>query len=115
MTLPDLKPGEDWWIALVDVQPLSHENNVIPRDMAGAVGWTAVIARDQTQAVERIKKAVEIDRVRVVSIEKHQMVFDIDEIRMVDNHLASNVAELNDGCVTVWGTLHSYHVVEGEA
>ena len=111
---PRRRDEDFWWIARADFVK-AGDQDVIPDDCEGAVGWLAVLAPDVEDVRRRIVDALAFEGLRVVSIDDCQMVSDWAEIDAVDDHLASNVLQLEPKKSVVWGTYHTYYVGEGEA
>jgi hypothetical protein len=99
---------------MVTFERRDEHQSVLPEDAQGAVGWMMALAPDGETARHLLVRDVEHCRLRVLEIDKEQEVFGEDEIRKLDEHLATNFREMEPGKRTVWGTIHCYKG-EGEA
>jgi len=97
-----------WWIALTAFEREGGLQDVIPEDCQGAVGWFAILADDEAEVSQNLRRDLADVNLRVVEIENVQPVEDAGEVAEADEHLAENMSALDLGKVTVWGTLHLY-------
>ena len=102
------------WIALVTFERVDEEQEILPEWAHGACGWMAALAAGEEEASKLLIRDVEHHGLRVLEIAKLREVFDEHEVQSVDEHLATNLQEIETGKQTVWGTLHCYKG-EGEA
>lgn len=103
-----------WWLALVTFERREDEQEILPQWAHGACGWMVSLAPDEETARSLLIRDVEHRGLRVLEIEDEREVFDEDEIKEIDDQLASNFRAIESGKQTVWGTIHCYKG-EGEA
>lgn len=105
---------ECWWIALVTFERLTEAQTVLQEADQGACGWMVALAPDEDAAAALLARDLEHCGLRLLEIADLQEVFGDDEIAEVDEHLAANFRDIEEGKQTVWGTIHCYRG-EGEA
>ena len=110
MTLPSGR----WWIGLITFERDKPNQEVLPDWAWGACGWMFTSGDDEDQACGYLQRDVEFHGLRLLEIDGLREVFGPDDIDEVDDHLAANVRNFEEGCRTSWGTLHCYKG-EGEA
>lgn len=103
-----------WWAALVTFERSGEKQDSLPDWAQGASGWMIALAPDQDTARDLLVQDVKHVGLRVLEITDVQEVFDEDEIKEIDEHLAENFRDIEERKATVWGTLHCYKG-EGEA
>ena len=111
--LPKPAPGEHWWIALVTFEHAGDVLNVLSPNAHGAVGWFGGLARNEDELVDRLRASLLEIGLKLVGIEKEQIVRSIADIRDFDDDLAGNVEVFERGKYVVWGSLHAY-LADGE-
>ena len=103
-----------WWVALVTFERRDEQQDILPDWAQGACGWMVALAPDEDTARDLLVLNVEHVGLRVLEITDEQEVFGEDEIEEIDEHLAENFRDIEEGRATVWGTIHCYKG-EGEA
>jgi hypothetical protein len=102
------------WLALVTFERRDDEQEILPEWAHGAGGWMIAVAPDEETARRLLIRDVEYCGLRVLEIDDVQEVFSFTEVEEVDDHLATNLRDIEPGKQTVWGTIHGYKG-EGEA
>ncbi|MGF1649278.1 MAG: hypothetical protein ACFCUN_02380 [Hyphomicrobiaceae bacterium] len=112
--LPAIPDDQFWWLALVQLEK-APKQTLLADEEEGAYVWVAAVAKDRDDVDRLIRRAAKSEGLRVVSIDDHSVVEDLEEIEDVDENLASDVAEstLEDQPL-LWGTWHVYYG-DGEA
>ncbi|MEO1719092.1 MAG: hypothetical protein AAFR23_02565, partial [Pseudomonadota bacterium] len=72
------------------------------------------IAEEPSDVNSLIEKAAKSEGLRVVGIEDHTVVEDLEEIEEADENLAGDVLDRDEGQRLAWGTWHVYYG-DGEA
>ncbi|MGA0601881.1 hypothetical protein ACO2Q3_14330 [Caulobacter sp. KR2-114] len=106
--------ADPWWIAMVTIERLNRDQEILPDWALGACGWVAALAPDEDAARKRIEADMSAVGLRLMDVEDLQPVVDADEVSGVDEHLAANMRTLKAGRRTAWGELFCY-AAEGEA
>ncbi|MBS0297200.1 MAG: hypothetical protein JSR45_12885 [Proteobacteria bacterium] len=102
------------WVALVTFERTDHPQTTLPDEYLGACGWMGCIADDAEDVPDVISRGLAADGLRLVQIQQIEEVGATEEVGEYDTHLAENMAAIEPGKRTVWGTLHVY-VADGEA
>lgn len=97
-----------WWIALTTFERGEHKQQILPDWAQGACGWMVALAPDEEVARRILVRDIEHHGLRVVGVDKVQEVFSDEDIEEVDDHLAENFINFEEGKSTTWGTLHCY-------
>lgn len=66
------------------------------------------VAPDEDTACTQLVMDLALLGVRVLQISDPQEVFEIDEFKNLDDHLAENFQVIESGKRTVWGSIHCY-------
>ena len=103
-----------WWAALVTFERGEASQDILPEEAQGACGWMGAVAPDEDPACTQLVMGLELLGVRVLQISDLQDVFEIDEFKNLDDHLADNFQVVELGKMTVWGSIHCY-LGDGEA
>jgi nucleotide-binding universal stress UspA family protein len=111
--LPDIPDHQYWWLALVQLEKAKSQT-LFNDEEEGAYVWVAAVASEQAEVDKLIQKAAKAEGLRVVSIEDHTVVEDLEEIEEADEHLAGDVLDRETGQRLSWGTWHVYYG-DGEA
>ncbi|MEM1306212.1 MAG: hypothetical protein AAGG99_01690 [Pseudomonadota bacterium] len=111
--LPDIPDNQYWWLALVQLEKASGQN-LLSEEEEGAYVWVAAVAEEPGDVDRLIQKAAKSEGLRVVAIEDHTVVEDLDEIEEADENLVNDVLDRDDGQRLAWGTWHVYYG-DGEA
>lgn len=107
-------PDGRWWAALVTFERGEASQGILPQEAQGACGWMGAVAPDEDTACERLVRDLAFLGVRVLEISELQEIFEIDEFKNFDEHLADNFHVIEPGKLTVWGSIHCY-MGDGEA
>jgi hypothetical protein len=70
--------------------------------------------QNEEEAYEYLGRDIEFHGLKLIETDQLTEVFGPEDIDAVDDHLAANVREFEEGHRTAWGTLHCYKG-EGEA
>jgi len=70
--------------------------------------------QDEEEACEFLKRDVEFHGLKLVEVDDLIEVFGPDDIDEIDDHLATDVRDFEEGHRTAWGTIR-YYKGEGEA
>lgn len=112
-SLPDVPDDKFWWLALVQLEKGGRQD-LLSEEEEGAYVWIAAIAKEQSDVDRLVSAAAKAEQLRILGIEDHTVVEDLEEIEEVDEHLAEDVFSLSPGQRIAWGTWHVYYG-EGEA
>ena len=102
-----------WWVAFVNFERGQGEQCVLEDRFQGAWGWMACLASDADEVRALLAQSLAADGLRLVELDRETPI-DTQDISEIDEHLASNVAALEPGRVSAWGTIHCY-LAAGEA
>lgn len=111
--LPDVPDHQFWWLALVQLEKTSGQK-LFNEEEEGAYVWIAAIATDEREVDRLVRKAAKGEGLRVISVEDHTVVEDLEEIEEADENLAGDVLDRQQGQRLAWGTWHVYYG-DGEA
>ncbi|MEO1264622.1 MAG: hypothetical protein AAFV26_02830 [Pseudomonadota bacterium] len=111
--LPDIPDDKFWWLALVQLEKTAKQN-LFSEEEEGAYVWVAAVAKEKTDVDRLIQKAAKAESLRVISIEDHTVIEEIEEIADADEHLADDVLIAKPDQPLSWGTWHVYYG-DGEA
>ena len=99
-------PDGRWWVALVTFERGDDSQEILPAEAQGACCWMAALAADEDAARSLLMRDLEHHALRVLEISDEQEIFELHEIKEIDEHLAKNFANIEMGKRTVWGTLY---------
>lgn len=111
--LPAIPDDQFWWLALVQLEKKKGQT-VFSSEEEGAYVWVAAVAKDVADVDKLVRHAARTEGLRVVGIEDHTVVEDLEEIEEADEHLANDVLEGTRDQRLAWGTWHVYYG-DGEA
>ncbi|MBW8294949.1 hypothetical protein [Sphingopyxis sp.] len=96
------------WTALVTFERGEASQDILPEEARGACGWMGAVAPDEDTTCTQLVMDLELLEVRDLEISDLQEVFEIDEFKNLDDHLAENFQVVELGKMTVWGSIHCY-------
>jgi len=111
--LPAIPDHQYWWLALVQLEKTSGQN-LFNEEEEGAYVWVAAIAAEPREVDRLIRKAARSQKLRVIGIEDHTVVEDLEEVEEADENLVGDILDRSEGQRLSWGTWHVYYG-EGEA
>lgn len=111
--LPEIPDHQFWWLALVQLEKAKGQR-LFSDEEEGAYVWIAAVASDKQEVDRLVRRAAKREGLRVVGIEDHTVVEDLEEIEEADEHLAGDVLERDVEQRLAWGTWHVYYG-DGEA
>ena len=106
--LPKPESGARWWLVLVTFENSGDSLEIFSSEHQGAVGWMAVVAKDEDELVDRLQESLSADGYNFVEGDDLRVVKSIHDIEEIDDYLAANVRELEPAKFVVWGTVHRY-------
>ncbi|MEL6872339.1 MAG: hypothetical protein AAFO62_06030 [Pseudomonadota bacterium] len=111
--LPDIPDDKFWWLALVQLEKTAKQK-LFSEEEEGAYVWVAAVAKEKGDVDRLVQKAAKAEGLRVIAIEDHSVVEEIEEIADADEHLADDVLGHTSEAPLAWGTWHVYYG-DGEA
>ena len=96
------------FLALVTFEHDGDDGKILPLDCQGACGWMAVEAHSPTEVARVMRSSLGAVRLKLIETDNVHVVRDAAEAEAHDAHLAKNMRSWQQGCSTVWGTLHCY-------
>lgn len=111
LNFPDGLSENLTFVALVTFERLDDDSDIeetLPKEAQGACGWMAVAARDEIEAADFLRRSLRADGLKLLEAEDFRVVFDLEAVHQIDEHLASNMERWELEKRTVWGTIYVY-------
>lgn len=96
------------WVVFVTFERTDVPNEILDDESLGACGWMAVEAETEKEAYAHLKAGLAQENLKLIEAEDFDIVGADDDISELDEHLALNVENWEDGKKTVWGSIYEY-------
>ena len=96
------------FLVLVTFERMSNECQYLSDDCVGAVGYMAVKAVNAESVVPQLRAELLEVNLKLVGTEDINPLPPTMDLKLIDDHLASNVMEWEAGKASCWGTIHQY-------